>query len=575
MQNSLRVKVILAFMLVVIPILALTVYIGLYSISVVRAQVSQSNHNILNLYAAQIERTLDDVNTYLNKISSVDSDLRALNVYSMDSPDYILAKYSLSKKLNLDNEYYQQVDSFFVLRNNPLDVIETNWPITAEQRNKRHEFLQKLLVSSPQAHWQVYVYDNSYVLIKIMKVNSTVYIGAWIQLDELKIPLDLLNLGDAGKAVLLSENNEIVADMTGGHLVSDALVPAPQERGSDDMYRIWQDQDGRKYMLVSHDLSFAHLRLAVALLEEDVLERLPLFLKLIFVLPVAVLSILLLYLLFFQKFLLLPLFVLVRGMREVAKGNFKVRIEAKQQGEFGFLIQSFNDTIDKIKTLQIDVYEEKLRNQRAEMKHLQLQIQPHFYLNCLNIIYSLADLRKYEQIQSMAQYLSDYFRFTLYYSEAVALAKEVEHIRIYLEIQRFRYPNRLTYSIRLDEPFAQFELPPLLILPFVENSIKHGMKSDRPLFIGISSYKDERKGNLVVEIADNGRGFPGKLLDQQLSPEYDPGHVGIWNVKRRMQVHFGEQAALKLTNGAEGGAVIQLTLPLEAGAEPEKEASHV
>ncbi|MBO9607822.1 MAG: histidine kinase, partial [Paenibacillaceae bacterium] len=521
MLKSLRVKVVLAFLIVVVPLLILTVYINQYGISVVRTKVTQSNTNLLNLYADQIERTLEEANTYVNKLSLGEPDLRSLHLYGLESPEYIYAKYSIINKLNMDNEYYGKVNFFFVLRKDPFDMIATYRPMASEQHNKQRTFLQSLLgTSADQSGWRVYVYDNSYVLIIMQKLNNSIYVGSWLQLDNLKIPLDLLDLGTSGRAMLLSGDNRLLADMakTSGP-GQPALSPVPGDAVAPDgePYEVWQDEHGRHYMLVSQRLRSADLKLAVALLEKDVLARLPVFQKLGFILPFVVAVILLLYLLFFRKFLLQPLHALVKGMREASKGNLQVRVEAEQPGELDFLIHSFHDMMDKIKTLQIDVYEEKLRTQQAEMKQLQLQIQPHFYLNCLNIIYSLADLKKYEHIQGMAQYLSDYFRFTLHYAESVSLSQEIDHIRNYLEIQRFRYPNRLTFELSLAEPAAGFQLPPLLLLPFVENSIKHGMISDKPFHVRVMAEQVGAQSAgaqplLRVVVEDNGHGFSEAFL---------------------------------------------------------------
>jgi two-component system sensor histidine kinase YesM len=570
LKMSLRLKVIMAFLIVVVPILCLTVYISIYGISVVRTQVAYSNQNLVKMYANQLDRTIEEVNSYLNKLSSGEPDLRALNLYSLDSPDYILAKYNITNKLNLDREYFNKVNSFFVLRDNPFDVIETNHQINIDKRNQQHVFLKGLLNdSTSSSKWQVYLYDNSQVLIKIQKLNNNVYVGAWIQLDNMKIPMDLLNLGDSGRAMLLSYNNQIVTDITvSDRQVQKYLYPVENIYSSPDWpYRIWQDDSGRKYMLVSNDLKYANLKLAVAVLEEDMLAHLPNIQKFIFILPIVIVVILLLYLLFFKKYLLHPLYALVKGMKEVSRGNLQVRVETGRYGELDFLIQSFHDMVDKIKTLQIDVYEEKLRVQQAEMKQLQLQIQPHFYLNCLNIIHSLADLRNFEQIRNMSQYLSDYFRFSLYYVESVSLTQELKHIRNYLEIQRIRYPDRLVYEIMADEEPIQFQIPPLLILPFIENSVKHGMKSDASLYLLINIKLTGPEQRLEIILQDNGCGFSETFLSRWLLSEYDPQHMGIWNVRQRIRVYFGEQSRLKICNLPSGGAQIQMQLSISNDAQ--------
>lgn len=226
--------------------------------------------------------------------------------------------------------------------------------------------------------------------------------------------------------------------------------------------------------------------------------------------------------------------------------------------------------IQQIQELKINVYEEQLNSQKAELKHLQLQINPHFFLNSLNIIYNLAQVKNYGLIQEMSISLVDYFRFMFRSNMVfVKLGEEIEHTRNYLRIQEMRFPGNLTFDIQASETLSSCFVPPLLIQTFVENAIKHAVTLDEPIHIQVSVVPDAAAPDkrIQVSIRDTGTGFPEAVLAQlQSEPDKlseDGGHIGIWNVKRRLQLLYNDRTQITFANGREGGACIEIVLPLK------------
>ena len=106
------------------------------------------------------------------------------------------------------------------------------------------------------------------------------------------------------------------------------------------------------------------------------------------------------------------------------------------------MTDTFNTMMDEIHKLKINVYEEQLATQRSELKHLQLQINPHFLFNSLNIVYHLASVKNLALIQEMILCLVQYFRFMFRSnSHFVSLSDELDHTRNYLTIQQMRFPK--------------------------------------------------------------------------------------------------------------------------------------
>lgn len=162
----------------------------------------------------------------------------------------------------------------------------------------------------------------------------------------------------------------------------------------------------------------------------------------------------------------------------------------------------------------------------AELARLRQQLQPHFLFNSLNSISALAGSRPNEA-RKMIQQLSDFLRGTLKKDEqqCVALKEELEHLKLYLEIEKVRFGHRLSVDIHFDEETLSMHIPPLLLQPIVENAIKFGLYDTvDEITIGISSYVKEGLLHVKVEnpfdaetqAASQGTGFGLSSVQRRL-----------------------------------------------------------
>jgi len=286
---------------------------------------------------------------------------------------------------------------------------------------------------------------------------------------------------------------------------------------------------------------------------------------------VLLILILIIFLLFLNEVVFKPLYELIRGMKKISMGDLETRLQENKTTEFNFLAYSFNNMAEEVKDLKIGMYEEKLRVQQAEFKHLQAQISPHFYMNSLNIIYNFAALGDSESVKKMSLHLADYFRFIMKTNRStVTLEEELKHIGNYIEIQQIRFPGKLQYAVELDPSILDMRIPALTIQPFVENAIIHGFKNRRQLFrIQIYAEPAPVRDHLILYIQDNGVGFPEDVMrsvadDSPLSRNESSG-LGIQNVIHRLKLHYEEDVRIEFSNADEGGAVIAIYLPIEKG----------
>ena len=218
--------------------------------------------------------------------------------------------------------------------------------------------------------------------------------------------------------------------------------------------------------------------------------------------------------------------------------------------------------------LQKEIYEGEMKKQMMQMEYLQLQIEPHFYLNCLNFIYNMIDLRQYPQAASMASMTANYMRYLFNNNrELVGICEELEHIRHYMEIQKLRFEEALDYYIEQEAETEDVKIPPLLIQTFVENCIKYAMDLGTKLSVTVTVFS-ENVGELPyinICIMDNGPGFNDTLLkrlsDSRSYMEHENGHIGIANALKRLYYAYKEQAYIHFFNGPIRGAVVDIHIP--------------
>lgn len=259
-----------------------------------------------------------------------------------------------------------------------------------------------------------------------------------------------------------------------------------------------------------------------------------------------------------------PLSEMVQTMKRVGKGEWDIAVRSSHGIiEFDELTGSFNEMLREIENLKILNYESKIRYQKADLQYLQLQIKPHFYVNALNIIYSLAQVRDYKLIQKMTSALVEYSRYM--FQDAVtlvALSKELQHVKNYMEIQQLRYSDCIIYEEQVEERAIKALVPPFLVQSFVENSVKYAFQHQTTMKVQVRASVDEERESLILEVRDNGNGYPDEVLKDLHGASDEKGeyHIGLRNVSERLLLIYGEAASIQLSN--ENGALTVVNIPL-------------
>jgi two-component system, LytTR family, sensor kinase len=195
--------------------------------------------------------------------------------------------------------------------------------------------------------------------------------------------------------------------------------------------------------------------------------------------------------------------------------------------------------------------------QTAQLRALRYQVNPHFLFNTLNSLSSLVLANRMVEAEAMILNLSNFFRTSLTAdpTEDITLAEEITMQRLYLDIERARFPERLRVEIDVPDALKDALMPGMLLQPLVENAIKYGVsRSTRPVSVAIRAFAEADKLHLIVE-DDGDAGEPTTH-----------GHgVGMKNVCDRLKARFGDASLCLHGPRPEGGWRVELSMPLSYG----------
>jgi len=186
----------------------------------------------------------------------------------------------------------------------------------------------------------------------------------------------------------------------------------------------------------------------------------------------------------------------------------------------------------------------------ARLRALELQIQPHFLFNTLNAVSALIHTGSHQQALGMIGGLSDLLRYALDRAggPSVTVGDEVEMVRRYLEIQRIRFPDRLTFAIEVAPEAGKGTVPVLLLQPLAENAVQHGLKTA------------SGPGHVDVRVAREGDTLRIRIWNSGRLGQARDGAIGLANIAARLRELHGDRQALELREEA-AGVLAQVTLP--------------
>ncbi|MFC7749454.1 sensor histidine kinase [Paenibacillus thermoaerophilus] len=274
--------------------------------------------------------------------------------------------------------------------------------------------------------------------------------------------------------------------------------------------------------------------------------------------------------------ILRPLYRLKKGMQSLGRGVYVPVPMKHNHDEIGFLIQSYNQTLEKLQFMEREVYQANMREKERELLQLQAQINPHFLFNTLETIESYAVRNNGEAVGDMVQSVSRMMRYTIRNDDGWAsLREEIAYIRNFLTIHYYRNGKDVRARFEIDPPeLLDVQVVKLSIQPFIENAIKYGWSpnmSTEQFHLTVSVQAQD--SFIDVSIRDTGTGIPADVLEKlrqliagkgESKDPYFRKHTGILNTYRRLILVYGEELQFRVESEPGRGTEFSFRIPYPA-----------
>ncbi|MDR3050482.1 MAG: sensor histidine kinase [Oscillospiraceae bacterium] len=249
----------------------------------------------------------------------------------------------------------------------------------------------------------------------------------------------------------------------------------------------------------------------------------------------------------------------------VERGDLSVRVPVGAQDEIGVLCQTFNYMISAMGAFARQQYEDGKAIKQAELRALQAQINPHFLYNTLDLMNWQALSHDAPELAELAQALARFYRLSLGKGrDFVRLRDEVEHARVYAQIQNSRFDGRIILTTDVPDALGGLEVLKLILQPLVENCVLHGLpaaNAARSVHIRIHA---RREGDsLVITVQDDGVGIsPQVARSIAAQHEQNPQQgYGLRNIHMRLRLCYGENYGLAFEDTQGFGTRVCLRMP--------------
>lgn len=258
-----------------------------------------------------------------------------------------------------------------------------------------------------------------------------------------------------------------------------------------------------------------------------------------------------------------PILELISEIKNVEKGDLSVSIITNRNDELGELSNSFNKMVVQLRNLINDKVEHQKKKSDMEFQILQAQINPHFLYNTLNSIKFLAVIQNVENISDMTSAIINLLKYNLSpINTLVPLKVEIESIKNYVSIQKYRYGSNFNIEYDIDSNTSKLKILKFIMQPLVENSIFHGFKNYK--YGGeIKIHSRIVEDFLTIEVIDNGSGVAFERIEEDDGPS-DKMHkgIGLSNVHERIGLYFGPKYGVSLKSETGVGTVVTIRLPV-------------
>ena len=521
-------------------------------------QLTTSERTNLNLIVSQLDRETGDVEGYLYDMALQNRVFRSMADRQSETQLYASAYEVLESGDNLfqtngDLSFlllYSEANDYYAVRDNGLEYLSLSERVHLRQAVERR--FQRFFFegNSQLRQWYPVEIAQRWFLCRIVYYQGMYCAG-------------LFDLSPMAEELSLRLKEDCFLVFRDGDLL---LTPFPEEAKPNTWEETTVRLSGGRYMLLSEPL--CGIELSYLFPHRGIVGMMGLSMVLVILIAVAVLVAIPFFYWQLKRDFFHPLDDLVDTMRSIRDGSTDaLSEESRTCEEFQEVNTTFKQMLDQIRNLKIEQYEKKLEVQRSELSFLQAQIRPHFYLNCLKVLYALAQQGQYENIKTCVLLVSRHLRYALQVrNDTVPMREELSYCENYVKLCGVMSNVEPRLVLDIEPTLLDVPIPPISLLSLIENSIRINLTPDQELQIRIRAKKIQAEDGpiLCLSVQDNGAGFTQEQLEWLNGDtwlEQATTHVGLQNVVRRFRILYGDEFSAAFLN--RGGAAVELYLPID------------
>lgn len=556
--------------------LAATLMLYGFSIVIHNSSVNKLKRDMIDSISKMETNYLDEMGAGITKVKGLMVNARLMQDWSQlntvrgsfnDYPTLLLVNYSQERLEAIRNSspYIADVRAHFGLWGRTISAQAGVKPLFVDEFNK--------ILMSLDAEGAQFVNEGERVYLTSdyrFKNPTTFSIVAELEPKELSASLARLDDLDNKSAVLINNATQRIVAAAGENIEIDPSVILRHSEAAAGNFAFKLGETS--YICVYNTSRFLNFTLAYFLPEDLIYKPLQNYYMMTWVFSSAVLVIVLILILSSYRMIGNPIRILINAYKKMQIGDLSIRLKVNKYDDFAYLYNSFNRMAQNIQQLIEEDYKKEILVQKASLKQLQAQINPHFLYNSFYTLRRMIKLNDNENAERFSAYLGNYFKFiTRDSQEEVPLSVEVEHTQTYANIMTMRFGDKV--KIRFDElpsAFADVHVPRLMLHPLLENAFEHGLKDsveEGHVHISYQTTGDD----LTIRIEDSGKGMPRDELARlqgKLHHTYVSGEVtGLLNIHYRLRILFGEGYGLSIDNGQVHGLIITAHIRGSSGGE--------
>lgn len=556
-KHSFVVRIVWTIVIMLLLLTMLLLFYVIYTFQSLKKTEIASVDSTLRIYGRQMDGRMDMLDKYLSDLLSRHATINQMSDEKEENRYYAAVELQTQMKYYLLNS--NLIDYMVIMekkygKNVAISSDRINISDKEEMRKKLSSLSEN--GSKQTIEWSIEEFNGQNYIFKQYKTEEWT-IALFSKLSVFLAEMYAAELPEGQRFLIADKNNRCRENLQKERYTYEEMILD----GSDSYF------DGQ-YM-VSLDSDKGDLRLIGLISRKHIMKSIKTGNSLILLILLILIACIFVILNYIRKEIYLPMNRLIGTMKEIEEGDYQKRVEQDDRSlELWNLTNSFNHMMDVIVHLRIKSYDDKIRLLDTEIKYFQLQIKPHFFLNALTTIYSMSYQERTADIREYIDILTKTIRYMFCTGlHTVTLKEEVLHLKNYFSMQDIKYPNCVFRYFEIGEEAETWKIPQMLLHTFVENKYKYSVNLEKILTILVKADIVTRNGEQVLHIVieDDGVPFPEEVLEYMNgsgnSYHNDGTRVGLWNIKRTMEVIYRKEQLLQLSNLETSGCRIDVIIP--------------